>query len=81
MTGSVIGAVLLTILPELLRFLADWRLVLYALILVVVMLYRSEGLCGGKEVPFLKIKRASLYDEPLFGRRKKTANGEEAGVR
>ena len=70
LTGSVIGAVLLTILPEVLRFLADWRLVLYALILVVVMLYRSEGLCGGKEVPFLRIKRSSLYEQPLFGRKK-----------
>ena len=70
LTGSVVGAILLTILPEVLRFLADWRLVLYALILVVVMLYRSEGLCGGKEVPFLRIKRSSLYEQPLFGRKK-----------
>ncbi len=73
LTGSVIGAVLLTILPEMLRFLADWRLVLYALILVAVMLYRSEGLCGGKEVPFLKVKRASLYKEPIFGAKKNAA--------
>lgn len=70
LTGSVLGAVLLTVLPEVLRFLADWRLVLYALILVVVMLYRSEGLCGGKEVPFLRIRRSSLYEEPLFGKKK-----------
>lgn len=70
LTGSVIGAVLLTILPEVLRFLADWRLVLYALILVVVMLYRSEGLCGGKEIPCLRIKRTALYEQPLFVHRK-----------
>lgn len=70
LTGSVIGAVLLTILPEVLRFLADWRLVLYALILVVVMLYRSEGLCGGKEIPCLRIKRSALYEQPLFVCRK-----------
>ncbi|MBR1455852.1 MAG: branched-chain amino acid ABC transporter permease [Oscillospiraceae bacterium] len=79
LTGSVIGAVLLTILPEMLRFLADWRLVLYALILVCVMLYRSEGLCGGKEVPFLRIKRESLYQEPLFGRRRASSEHEEGG--
>ena len=76
LTGSVLGAVLLTILPEMLRFLADWRLVLYALILVIVMLYRSEGLCGGKEVPFLRIKRSYLYEEPLFAR-KKTVAGKQ----
>ena len=66
LTGSVLGATLLTVLPEILRFLADWRLAVYAVILVVVMLYRSEGLCGGKELPFMRISRASLYETPLF---------------
>ena len=75
LTGSIVGATLLTILPEVLRFLADWRLVVYAVILVVVMLYRSEGLCGGKELPFMKIKRTQLYEEPLLG--KKTKGKEE----
>lgn len=70
LTGSILGAALLTILPEVLRFLADWRLAVYAAVLVVVMLYRSEGLCGGKEVPFLKITRASLYENPLFSGKK-----------
>ncbi len=71
LTGSVLGAVLLTVLPEVLRFLADWRLAVYAVILVIVMLYRSEGLCGGKELPFMRIQRQALYREPLFGKRKK----------
>ena len=62
MTGSLVGAVLLTVLPEVLRFLADWRLAIYAVILVVVMLYRSEGLCGGYELPFMRISRKSLYE-------------------
>lgn len=30
LTGSILGATLLTILPEVLRFLADWRLAVYA---------------------------------------------------
>lgn len=67
LTGSVLGASLLTVLPEVLRFLADWRLAVYAIVLIIVMLYRSEGLCGGKEVPFLKISRKSLYERPIFG--------------
>ena len=75
LTGSIVGATLLTILPEVLRFLADWRLVVYAVILVVVMLYRSEGLCGGKELPFMKINLTQLYEEPLLG--KKTIGKEE----
>ena len=71
LTGSILGAALLTVLPEILRFLTDWRLVVYAAILVIVMLYRSEGLCGGKELPFMRISRAALYEKPLFGGRKK----------
>ncbi|MEN6635643.1 MAG: branched-chain amino acid ABC transporter permease [Clostridiaceae bacterium] len=69
LTGSIVGATILTILPEVLRFLADWRLVVYAAILVIVMLYRSDGLVGGKELPFMRIKRNALYEEPLFGRK------------
>ncbi len=63
LSGSIVGALLLTILPEALRFLANWRIVIYAVVLILVMLYRSNGLCGGKELPFLKVKRQSLYNE------------------
>ena len=34
------------------------------------MLYRSEGLCGGKELPFLRIKREQLYEESVFAHKK-----------
>ncbi|MDR1732001.1 MAG: branched-chain amino acid ABC transporter permease [Synergistaceae bacterium] len=55
-TGSILGAVILTILPEMLRFLSGWRLVIYGLALVLMMLYRPGGLSGGKELPFLTLK-------------------------
>jgi branched-chain amino acid transport system permease protein len=79
LTGSIVGATLLTILPEVLRFLSDWRLAVYAAALVLVMLYRSDGICGGKELPFLRIRRRDLYAEPLFMRRreKKSASGQD----
>jgi branched-chain amino acid transport system permease protein len=79
LTGSIVGATLLTILPEVLRFLSDWRLAVYAAALVLVMLYRSDGICGGKELPFLRIRRRDLYAEPLFIRRreKKSASGQD----
>ena len=78
LTGSIVGATLLTILPEFLRFLADWRLAVYAVILVVVMLYRSEGICGGKELPFLRIRRKALYEAPLFGGKSGKSSGTGA---
>ncbi|MEN6340713.1 MAG: branched-chain amino acid ABC transporter permease [Clostridiaceae bacterium] len=77
LTGSIVGAALLTVLPEVLRFLSDWRIAVYAAILVIVMLYRSDGLCGGKELPFMRIKRNSLYDKPIFPR--KSGKNEPAG--
>lgn len=67
LTGSIVGAFLLTVLPEALRFMANWRLVLYAVILVCVMLFRPSGLCGGKELSFLRIRRQDLYDRAQPG--------------
>src|SRR5215468_7916976 len=42
--GAVFGAVLLTALPEMLRFTNEYRLILYGLIIVVVVLRRPDGL-------------------------------------
>ncbi|MDR3265724.1 MAG: branched-chain amino acid ABC transporter permease [Synergistaceae bacterium] len=53
MSGAIVGAMALTIIPEMLRFLAGWRLVIYGLVLVLMMLYRPNGICNGKEFPFL----------------------------
>ncbi len=52
-TGSVIGAIILTILPELLKFfgsvVSEWRMVIYAVLLIVLMLARPGGLFGKHE--------------------------------
>lgn len=40
--GSIIAAVILTLLPEVLRFLADYRMLLYAIALIVMMLFSSN---------------------------------------
>lgn len=48
--GSVIGAVLLTFLPELLRSFANWRLVFYGAAVVLIMISRPQGLMGGMEL-------------------------------
>ena len=36
--GSIIAAAILTILPEFLRFMADYRMLIYAIVLILVML-------------------------------------------
>lgn len=42
--GAIIGAILFTLLPEWLRFLTDWRMTAYGVILVALMALRPEGL-------------------------------------
>lgn len=54
-TGSVVAAFVLTILQEVLRFLKDYRLLIYPLILIFVMLFRPQGLLGMKELSFVKV--------------------------
>ena len=54
-TGAIFAAFVLTILQELLRFLRDYRLLIYPLILIVMMLFRPQGLLGTAELCFFKI--------------------------
>jgi branched-chain amino acid transport system permease protein len=42
--GPVCGAILLTVLPELLRGLGDWRLIVYGLALTLVVLFIPGGI-------------------------------------
>jgi branched-chain amino acid transport system permease protein len=50
-TGAVLAAVVLTILPEALRGIAEYRMILYSLLLIVMMLLRPQGLMGTRELP------------------------------
>lgn len=49
-SGASIAAVILTILPELLRDVAEYRMVVYALLLILIMILRPQGLLGLREV-------------------------------
>lgn len=42
--GVIIAAILLTVVQEPLRSLGDWRMILYALLLIVLMITRPQGL-------------------------------------
>jgi branched-chain amino acid transport system permease protein len=49
-SGSVIGTILLTFLPEILRSFYNWRLVIYGAAVILIMITRPQGLMGGKEI-------------------------------
>ncbi len=42
--GVIVAAVLLTLLPEVLRGFADYRMIIYSLLIIVLMLARPQGL-------------------------------------
>jgi branched-chain amino acid transport system permease protein len=66
-TGVILAAAFLTLLPEWLRDLKDYtggvdlRLILYSLLLILMMLIRPEGLLGNRELWF-KRRRARIAD-------------------
>ncbi|HVF57075.1 MAG TPA: branched-chain amino acid ABC transporter permease [Pyrinomonadaceae bacterium] len=49
--GSILGAILLTVLPEALRGFAEYRMVIYSLLLIILMITRPQGLLGNTD-PF-----------------------------
>ncbi|MGI6755790.1 MAG: branched-chain amino acid ABC transporter permease [Atopobiaceae bacterium] len=65
MLGSVISATVLTILPEALRAFSDYRMVVYAIVLVLVMIFRPQGLLGTYDFSLSRvIERIMNHDYP-----------------
>ena len=66
-TGAVLGAIVITILPELLRKLPgdlySYRLVIYSALLIVIMLTRPQGVMGAKEFGLSWLKRPQRRPE------------------
>jgi len=56
-SGSVLGALVLTSLPEILRAFSSWRLVFYGLAVIFIMISRPEGLMGGYELTPSSMKK------------------------
>lgn len=63
--GAVVGALVLSLLPEVLRPLASYRLTLYGALLAFVIAYRPGGLLGGGTVP--RLPWARLARRPRAG--------------
>ena len=46
--GVILAAILLTLLPEVLRPIAEYRMIIYSLMLIILMLVRPQGLFNFK---------------------------------
>ena len=77
LTGSIVAAVGLTALPEALRFIpnfSDYRMLIYSVVLIIVMIFKPSGLLGRYEFSLTRVL------EKLAGKGKKTA-GEGGGAK
>ena len=70
--GMVVGAGILVAFPEVFRFLAEYRFIVYGLILIVMMVFRTDGLLGGHS------KRPYVF--PRFVKVNKEGGGEPDGA-
>ena len=60
MSGAVIAAILLTIISTFLGNYPEVRMVIYSLVLIVMMLFRPQGLLGTKEITsFFKVGKSA----------------------
>ncbi len=47
--GPVVGAASLVLIPEVFRFLQEYRMFVYGGILIIMMLFRRQGILGGRD--------------------------------
>lgn len=60
MLGSILSATVLTILPEALRSFSDYRMVLYSVVLIFMMIFRPGGLLGSYDFSLSRIISKAL---------------------
>lgn len=57
LTGAIFSGMLLSALPEILRFADEWRIVIYSAIVLIVVNFRPQGLLGSYEFSITRIIR------------------------
>ena len=57
LTGAVVATVLLTGLPEFLRFASEWRIAIYCIIVLLILNFRPSGIFGEHEISLSFLRR------------------------
>lgn len=66
--GPVVGAAILVVFPEVLRFLSEYRFLVYGVILVLMMRFRPQGIFGGQsKKPFTLFTEKEQDDVKIKG--------------
>ena len=75
LTGSVLGAILVTLLPEVFRSLSNYRMLIYGFAVVLIIMFRPNGLYGYKE---FSLKRLIGKIKKLFASKAKAGKEDAA---
>ncbi len=59
-SGAMSGSFIFTFVPELFRRFQAWRMVIYSMVLVLVMIFRPDGILGDREFPFMYHRRMRM---------------------
>lgn len=73
LTGSALGTLLVTLLPEIFRSLSSYRMLIYGLAVVLVIVTKPNGLYGYRE---FSITRLVAFIKRIFNKKEK----KEAGI-
>ena len=74
LTGSIIATTILTLLPELARAAAEYRMLAYGVAVVLIVTLRPSGLMGYREFSF---KKTVAWVKGLLNRKKTSSTEEE----
>ena len=64
MVGSVLSATVLTAVPELLRAFSEYRMIVYSLLLITVMIFKPSGLMGQYDFSLSRILEQVANHKP-----------------
>ncbi|WP_419881757.1 branched-chain amino acid ABC transporter permease [Peribacillus sp. B-H-3] len=73
LSGAVIAAILLTIISTFLQDYPETRMIIYSLVLIIMMLYRPQGLMGTRELTSYFKKRKDIGGGPKDGKQQTIA--------
>ena len=71
LTGSIFGATILSALPQFMRSLRDYRYVVYAIMVVLIINFKPNGLLGEWELTPTHIKETFKKIKNKFNRNSK----------
>lgn len=57
LSGTILGTAIITLVTELFRPISQYRMLIYGMVLVLVMVFRPEGLMGEREISHLFKRR------------------------